>query len=523
MKIKTAFRSGVFRRLLLSSLLVSLLPLVVLGAFTLHSIRNAGEEAIALSRVALDEKSAEALEVRTVETARAVARFLEDREADLRALALLPRSPEAYLAFSQAHQGELWHLHEGVETRHSVDLYREIAYVDASGRERVKIAGGQIVGPVNLRDVSDPSQTLYRSETYFAEASRLAPGEIYVSPVTGFYVNQAAFQAGQRFEGVLRFAMPVFDGRGDFDGIVVLALDSRHLEEFTTHIVPTEERFVLEPDADTGNYAYIIDHEARVVAHPVDFLQWGVDEEGRRLPYATSQEDLGVYPVLLDRLEFVDAELSAIHSRAVRGEAGSVQYFWAGHHKFASYVPIPYYGGSYQPPAGFGWVAITADADAFHESARLVGRAISERTRSLVAAGISIVVVTALAVLLIAGLLARTVASPIQRLTQAARAVQQGDFRLDSLDRLLEGRPKEDKDEIVNLARVFRQMASRVQERELELREQVRSLRIEIDETKRARQVAQITETEEFRRLREQARAFRQRRDEADPEIEEET
>ena len=66
-------------------------------------------------------------------------------------------------------------------------------------------------------------------------------------------------------------------------------------------------------------------------------------------------------------------------------------------------------------------------------------------------------------------------------------------------------------DEIAHLARVFRQMALRVWEREQRLRQEVQYLRIEIDEAKKVKQVAEITETEYFQQLRKHAAEMRER------------
>jgi GAF domain-containing protein len=64
-------------------------------------------------------------------------------------------------------------------------------------------------------------------------------------------------------------------------------------------------------------------------------------------------------------------------------------------------------------------------------------------------------------------------------------------------------------DEISRLSQVFGRMAQEVMRREEDLRRQVQELRIEIDETKRARQVAEITETDYFQELRRKAREIR--------------
>lgn len=62
-------------------------------------------------------------------------------------------------------------------------------------------------------------------------------------------------------------------------------------------------------------------------------------------------------------------------------------------------------------------------------------------------------------------------------------------------------------DELGQLARVFHRMAHEVSAREQRFKQQFETLRIEIDETKKARQVAELTETDYFQQLQAQAQA----------------
>ena len=119
---------------------------------------------------------------------------------------------------------------------------------------------------------------------------------------------------------------------------------------------------------------------------------------------------------------------------------------------------------------------------------------------SLVAAG---VLVTGLVSSII---LARRVTRPVERLTTAARAVETAHFEPESLDDVARR-----KDELGQLARVFQRMAREVYGREQRLKEEVSSLRIEIDEAKKARQVAEITETDYFQHLQQRAKQLRNR------------
>lgn len=67
-------------------------------------------------------------------------------------------------------------------------------------------------------------------------------------------------------------------------------------------------------------------------------------------------------------------------------------------------------------------------------------------------------------------------------------------------------------DELGQAARVFKQMASEVYTRTQSLKQQVRELRIEIDEVKRSQQVTEVVETDFFQDLQAAARKMRTQR-----------
>jgi DNA-binding response OmpR family regulator len=92
----------------------------------------------------------------------------------------------------------------------------------------------------------------------------------------------------------------------------------------------------------------------------------------------------------------------------------------------------------------------------------------------------------------------------VTRVTDAAAAVESGHFEVDSLSEVT-ARP----DALGQLARVFQRMAAEVHAREQRLKQQVQQLRVEVDQAKRARQVAEITETDYFQELQQKARELR--------------
>jgi methyl-accepting chemotaxis protein len=105
--------------------------------------------------------------------------------------------------------------------------------------------------------------------------------------------------------------------------------------------------------------------------------------------------------------------------------------------------------------------------------------------------------------------ISRTLTRPIQKLTHSAENLGDGDYSQDMTKYNSTGIFK---DEIVRLADVFAMMAAKVYQREQSLRKQVETLRIEIDEAKKLKQVSEIADTDFFRELQNKAQNMRKRR-----------
>jgi HAMP domain-containing protein len=509
------FRSATFRKVLLVLLFSAMLPALLLGWMAVRSGLQAGDTSTALSRAALIEKSQEALELRAVETADAIAEFLSQREADLRALALLPPDGENYLAFSDVHQGDLWGMRDDAEYRETVPLYREIAFLDLEGQEIVKVQEGTL--SPDLNSVLDPNGTLYPNEDYFQKTLALAPGEVYTGRVTAYFLTREAYTAGERYQGVLRFAMPAVED-GDLVGVVTLAMDIRHLMEYVDHLVPTEARFAAAPDPASGSYAYLIDNQANTISHPNQFYLIGMGEDGETLPYVTSVEQIGTNPIRLDFLGFLDENLAGIHAVAMTGEAGSIRYTWQEHDKFVAYAPIPYFSSEYPAPGGFGWIGIAAEVNAFHQAATQVGETIQGEVNALMVNIVMVLIVGALVSIPIVWILARGIVTPINLVTEAAQKVEKEDSDLSILDPLL---TRKSNDEMYTLASVFKRMAAQVYRREASLKETISQLRIEINEARKSKEVAEVVDSDYFKSIQKQSREIRGKK-RGDDETEEE-
>lgn len=120
----------------------------------------------------------------------------------------------------------------------------------------------------------------------------------------------------------------------------------------------------------------------------------------------------------------------------------------------------------------------------------------------------------AIAILLINWLLKPTVLTPIQHLAKVSHRLGSGDIGLDETqesDAQQLAAVGKRGDELGQLARVFHSMVREVIAREQFLKEQVRNLRIEIDQTRREREVSEITDSDYFQNLQKKAKQLRNR------------
>ena len=91
------------------------------------------------------------------------------------------------------------------------------------------------------------------------------------------------------------------------------------------------------------------------------------------------------------------------------------------------------------------------------------------------------------------------------RITAAAVALEAGVYDPRSLDQV-----GQRTDELGQLARVFQRMANEVVAREQRLKQELQKLRIQIDEVKKEKEVAEIAESDYFKQLRKKVKHLRQ-------------
>lgn len=177
-------RSSLLWKLLLAFVALSVLPMTGVEWFVQAQLQKLRE---------LADHTARTYELRAADIASEVSSLLHSCEKDLQDLSRLPRTREAYTKFSDTHKLKVW-IRTGTNERmleqtEEAPEYKELSFIDTTGKEQILIVRGSPVPKEKLRDVSKPENTTYKNEKYFNEAMK-KPGKIYVSHLNGFHVNK---------------------------------------------------------------------------------------------------------------------------------------------------------------------------------------------------------------------------------------------------------------------------------------------------------------------------------------------
>jgi methyl-accepting chemotaxis protein len=125
------------------------------------------------------------------------------------------------------------------------------------------------------------------------------------------------------------------------------------------------------------------------------------------------------------------------------------------------------------------------------------------------------IIIFALVILLINYLLKRNVLQPLKPMAQLAQKISMNEISVEEakqFDREKLTSIVQRHDELGQLGRVFQRMVHEISAREQQFKQQLHTLRIEVDEAKRAREVAEIAESKTFQKLQEEAKVIRKKR-----------
>jgi hypothetical protein len=398
--------------------LLVVIPLLLISSLIAVSIFRFGGISNTDTAITLDQKSKNEVLTRAIDLSQSIASFLNERQKDVLIATILPATAESYKSFLDAKTEEMWVKKDGAIVKEQAPLYVEMSLTNRTGQELIKIRNGKAASAGELVNVSIPVNTTYKFEDYFNMAKALNKGEVYFSPVTGWYVNMTEFNSGKRFEGIIRISTPVFDKQG-FTGVMTLALNVRSLAKFTDHIIPTESTYVIKADASTGNYAYLVDNRGFVIAHPNDYHIAGLYPDGTPVPSinTANYQDMkkkGEEVLNLKELGGIEPALPEIEKEASTGKSGIKTYTFEGHTKVVAFAPVPFFSQQFPKPAGFGWVGMGIDVDKFNEQSLLTQKKIEKEGQTWLTT-IIIIMFMAMAILFgIAAILSRGINRSIE-------------------------------------------------------------------------------------------------------------
>lgn len=273
------------------------------------------------------------------------------------------------------------------------------------------------------------------------------------------------------------FSHPVRSPSGEIVGVIVVKIKGADIWAIINAL-----------QVSSQSYAFLIDQQGVIISHADQSLLY---RSLMPLPPDTLKQ------VVTDRRyglkQIQSLNISELKVMVKAKQAGHTTYRYPPHQmpRIVGFAPLeqqPWVLGVSQPKAQF-----TAPLN-----------------RLIWMHGSSVLVVGGITAM-IALLLARRISRPIHALTNAARSLENDDFDSHALElhRSLK-KVAHSQDDIGQLVRVFLRMAEQVRMRDHQLKMQVQQLRIEIDETKRVNQVAEITENEHFQQLQKKIQKLRE-------------
>jgi C4-dicarboxylate-specific signal transduction histidine kinase len=302
----------------------------------------------------------------------------------------------------------------------------------------------------------------YRFRDYFKEAIR-SEGAAPVSLLVGSTSGRPG----------LFFAHPIRSEKGNTLGVAVLKIQGFDVSKVVNSV-----------RANSPVQSFLVDEQGVVIAHPNNsFLYRSLN----KLSPAAQKKLIADNFSASGKIESL--ELPALAEAMVGASR-------IGHVNYYSPIEQTQQIAGFSPLESEPWVlGVNQPRDLFEAPMRAM---IWQNTYFVLLVG-GVAVLASL-------LLSQQLVKPIRVLIKAEKALQKGDFKPEMLAKV-----SRSQDDLGRLAYVFLQMAEEIKNREQNLKSQVKELRVEINETKKERQIAEITGTEYFKELQKKAQRLKNR------------
>ena len=461
-------------------IILSIIPIAILTSQSvgnLDAIKGLSKETIS---TIIKEESYQIYKSKAKDLAQRISDFLESCEIDLEMLSQLPKIPKAYLKFSQTQQ----HFLKSKGTY--APLYKEISFINHQGQEVIKIVGNRVIPTDQLKNVSIPINTTYKSETYFQD-SKLSSSDIYVTHLAGWYVSRPQqLEQGKSYNGIFRFCKKLTDAGGNFSGIYMLALDHQHIMDFIYGDV--EEGVSLLNNYRLGNHTYLMDDEGWVIAHPKLWDLRGLHRDGLPVKPYTEQTpawaiDAGVMPLNMLKMDwrlrdiYANEPISSIVQRVQRGETvfatikslGIVGEF-EGVIRTRVWYPIFYNTGDYSRYGIFGAIVMGTALEDFLIKTNTSTAVIEQIGENIKTRMIIIASLISLAIVFFAFFIARGVAKSMRQLNDSLVEIGQKSYVVADIQSPIK--------EITELSSGVKRLANKLAEKDQRINQHIKELKI---------------------------------------------
>jgi len=237
-------------KLMLTMLLLTLLPSLLIGAYSLYTTSEA-LQAHALSDQRHQLSHAQQRITQSVSTIEQDLLFLRDASAMqlyLAADSTATRHTHALLKnFS----------HTALQFINYQSAYHALYFLDTTGKPLVSIERDADQRHAHLLTADQQSHE-HSKAAYFQQALRLASHEVYLSPIV---LKSPQGELGKPPQAVIYYTTPAQDVAGNVRGVLVLALDAQHIIDHAIEAHPSNWNvYVTDPN---GYYYYHPDPKKR--------------------------------------------------------------------------------------------------------------------------------------------------------------------------------------------------------------------------------------------------------------------
>lgn len=421
------FRVNIFFVLLVVFALFSLVPIIILISQSIYNLNYTRRISSKTIETTFKEQTTQLYKSYAQNLAKRISDFLYSCESDLLDLSHLPQEPNSYKNFSENNFRFVNSLNEKKK------LYKEVAFIDKWGNEKIKILDGKIVPSLSLKNVNNPANTTYLTETYFKDAIS-NNDSLFVTNLVGWYISrQEQLEKRKSYEGIIRFCKKKFDATGKFTGLYMLALDFIHILDFVDFQNIDKDAFVKK--YKTGSYTYILDNEGWIIAHQKLWDIRGLDKDGIQVEPLNENTpkwkyDAGIIPINLMKMDwrlkdiYTNEPMSEIVKRVQRGEIAITTMKSMGVYgesdgivRTRAYAPIYYNTGQYQKHGIFGAVSVGTSLKNFMDTSSSLSRELESIIESSKSRVMLLAILLSIGIIVLSFLLARWIAKPLKEIS----------------------------------------------------------------------------------------------------------